>query len=105
MKTSAPFGVTARASADTGISPIELCAARNPVGTVAASTCVTWFATAAPTATRATAATTVAIADLLIRFHLLLGPPKRPSERAGEACGRPHMRLRRRMPPAAQLRR
>src|SRR6266511_2970659 len=79
MKTSAPLGVTARASADSGISSIELCAARNPVGTVAGSTCVTWFAIAAPAAARARAATPVAIGHLLIGFHLLLGPPKRPS--------------------------
>src|SRR5437764_3173497 len=105
MKTSAPSGVTARTNADTGISSIALCAARKPVGTVAGSTCVTWFAIAAPAAARATAATTTASAHLLISLHLLLRPPRRPSARAGAACGRRHMRLRQRMPLAGLLRR
>src|SRR5437763_14690771 len=103
MKTSAPSGVTARTNADTGISSIALCAARNPVGTVAGSACVTWFAIAAPPAARATAATTIASAHLLISLHLLLRPPRPPSARAGEAGGRRHRRLRRPLPLATTL--
>src|SRR5262249_39092060 len=85
-------GVTARASAETGTSPIELCAARKPVGTVAGSTGVTWLARAAPEAVRTVAATSAAIHLDFIAFTPFDSPAdhgrgRPPFARVAEASG------------------